>query len=70
MTDTQPQHPPQDQWFYTIKGEQSGPVSEFELIEMHNTNFLCDSDLVWSLSMKTGNHSVKCYLKSCASFLL
>ena len=52
MTDTQPQQPPQDQWFYTIKGEQSGPVSESELIEMYNTNFLCDSDLVWSLSMK------------------
>jgi uncharacterized RDD family membrane protein YckC len=52
MTDTQPQQPPQDQWFYTIKGEQSGPVSEFELIEMYNTNFLCDSDLVWSFSMK------------------
>lgn len=52
MTDTQPQQPPQDQWFYTIKGEQSGPVGEFELIEMYNTKVLRDSDLVWSLSMK------------------
>ena len=52
MTDTQPQQPPQDQWFYTIKGEQSGPVGELELIEMYNTKVLRDSDLVWSLSMK------------------
>ena len=52
MTDTQPQQPPQDLWFYTIKGEQSGPVGESELIEMYNTKVLRDSDLVWSLSMK------------------
>ncbi|MDE0585480.1 MAG: RDD family protein [Planctomycetota bacterium] len=52
MTDTQQQQSPQGQWFYTIKGEQSGPVAESALIEMYNTNVLCDSDMVWSLSMK------------------
>jgi hypothetical protein len=50
--ETQQQQSPQGQWFYIINGEQFGPVAESALIEMYNTNILCDSDMVWSPSMK------------------
>jgi uncharacterized RDD family membrane protein YckC len=43
---------PQAQWFYTLKGEHAGPISEAEMLTMHEQRQLRGSDLVWSQGMK------------------
>lgn len=53
MTDSQQQLSPELDWYYTVKGEQTGPVNEAELLDLYNKQVLCDSDLVWSEGMKS-----------------
>src|SRR2546421_619086 len=40
-----------DQWFYTERGQQAGPVSELELRQLAAAGRLQESDLVWREGM-------------------
>lgn len=41
-----------EQWFYTVKGERLGPVSEVQMLDLYKQGKIKDSDLVWSVGMK------------------
>ncbi|MFT7517176.1 MAG: putative RDD family membrane protein YckC [Myxococcota bacterium] len=41
-----------EQWFYTVRGEQLGPVSEAEMFDLYKQGKIKDSDMVWSVGMK------------------
>ncbi|MBC8370295.1 MAG: RDD family protein [Planctomycetes bacterium] len=40
------------QWFYTVSGQQLGPVTEEQLLELYNQQQIKSQDLVWCDGMK------------------